>query len=227
MQQHAHQPPAANAQARTPIKAALGKPLPPAPSAQPQAAAVARPVPGARPLPTAARPTPGVTARPVPGQPQAPTAPPPTQGEVVAAGVAVIAASEALVTVLKQETAAIRVHDRNMIASLQTGKNQAVGRYEQLLLNVRKLIHAAGGTVSGPDDFKQRLKQAAGDLDKAVAENVLALRAAKDANERLMTMIQVAATQQRPTGQGYTARGASARGYSRNMPPAMSLNGTF
>jgi hypothetical protein len=214
---------------RTPLKAALGK-MPPAGPAGPTAAkppvGAARPTPGARPAAGSARPLPGTAARPLPSAPVA-APPPPTDGEISAAGASLVAAITALVQILDEETAAVRAHDRKQMAALQERKGQTVGRYEHQMQAMRKLIAAAGGSISGPDDMKLRLKDAAGRLDKAVAKNVLALRAAKDANERLMTMIQTAAVQQRPTGQGYTAKGTVNRGYARNLPPAMSLNGTF
>lgn len=212
----------AGAAVPTPAKTAPVKPSPAAPGP----AKTAAKAPAGRPLPSAARPVPGAASRPLPTAAKI-APPPPTPGEIAAGGTALIACIDVLVAVLEEETAAVRAHDRRKMAALQDNKSKAVGRYEQQLQVMRKLIDASGGSVDGPDAMKLRMKEAAGKLDKAVAKNVLALRAAKDANERLMTMIQTAAAQSRPTGQGYTASGSVNRGYTRNMPPAMSLNGTF
>jgi hypothetical protein len=75
--------------------------------------------------------------------------------------------------------------------------------------------------------IRERIRTAGTLVDKAIAANVIALRAAKDATERLMTILQRSASETRPRGQGYNASGDLHRGTRRQAAPALTLNGTF
>jgi hypothetical protein len=140
---------------------------------------------------------------------------------------ALLTAIDDLVSLLDLETSAVRTRKRGEVEAMQKAKNEAVALYERNLYRLRQITQTNRDDINGDDAFKARLINAGTRLDRAISANVIALQSARDANERLMSMIQNAVTAQQPTGAGYTARGANNTGYKHAGAPAMTLNGTF
>jgi hypothetical protein len=144
-----------------------------------------------------------------------------------AEGGALLSAIENLAELLDIETGAVRSRKRTEIEALQNAKNEAVALYERHLYRLRQVTQTNRDDLNNDEAFKVRLLNASTRLDRSISANVVALQSARDANERLMSMIQNAVTAQHPTGAGYTARGANNAGYKHAGAPAMTLNGTF
>ncbi len=128
-----------------------------------------------------------------------------------------------LAAVLNEETGHVRARRRAAIENLSLPKGEAVANYERS----NKLLQRLRSENRLTPPLREKIRAAGTLVDKAIAANVIALRAAKDATERLMNMLQRSASETRPMGQGYNAGGDLHRGARRQAAPALTLNGTF
>ncbi|HYD97785.1 MAG TPA: hypothetical protein VEH84_00255 [Alphaproteobacteria bacterium] len=130
----------------------------------------------------------------------------------------------ALTEAMTTEAEALRQRRRDLLPELERHKRMLAGSYEMLAGGLGRLPPEDPLTPAQRD----RLAQAGLAMEHALVDNLSAVRAAKEVNERLIGMLTEAAIGERPVGTGYNAKGNGPAAYgSRKMavnPMPMTLN---
>lgn len=121
-----------------------------------------------------------------------------------------------LTSIINQEISLLRAMRSSEIGPLQDEKTELATAYAGAFQAVRKRPSAVR---DADPSVREALKQATAALKIALDENVLAVHAAKDVNERLIRAISDAVSQTRAAAPVYTATGCSA-------PAAAAANST-
>lgn len=137
-----------------------------------------------------------------------------------------IEATSAFSEVLQQENELLKAHRVKDIAALQTDKTALARLYEARLTEA----HAARDQFKEVEPpLREKLLEVGERFEQAMRDNVSALRAAMELNDRLLQTIASAVRQQQTIARGYTANGRDAR--SQPTEPIghvpMSLNKEF
>lgn len=112
-----------------------------------------------------------------------------------------------LTSIINQEISLLRAMRTSDIGQLQDEKTELATAYAGAFQAVRK----RPSVVKDADPIvREALKQATAALKVALDENVLAVHAARDVNERLIRAISDAVSQTRDAAPVYTATGSSA-----------------
>jgi flagellar biosynthesis/type III secretory pathway chaperone len=110
-----------------------------------------------------------------------------------------------LIVVLERETALLREMKAGEIGALQPEKTRLIAAYEERSRGLNAHGQSLGVLEAA---VRQELRETISRFDDAAKDNALALRAAHQANERLMQAIVDALNQQRNRAEGYGADGA-------------------
>lgn len=128
--------------------------------------------------------------------------------------------------VLEQENGLLKAHRIGDIAALQTSKTSLARLYETRI----REAHAVRDSFKQVEpDLRDRLREAGERFEEAMRDNITALKAAMELNERLLQTIARAVRDQHPVPHGYTATGRDPR----TLPQAplghvpMTLNKEF
>ena len=105
--------------------------------------------------------------------------------------------ADALLTVIRQETQALKARRVSAVSELVEAKRQLAAAFSQGLWRLKQNLTAVGQTDAAQ---LQRLATATEALRKAASENALMLLAARDANQRLLDVVVQTATKRRQTG---------------------------
>ena len=106
------------------------------------------------------------------------------------------------------------------LESMLTTKQHLADAYEQA---ARGLLDDPDAREAMPPEIRERLSNAAAFFSRALNANALALKAAKDANQRVVDMIVEAVNQQRRQATGYAALG-NRNGARRTTMSPMTLD---
>jgi hypothetical protein len=110
-----------------------------------------------------------------------------------------------LIVVLERETALLREMKAGEIGGLQPEKTRLIAAYEER----SRGLNAHGENLGFLEEaVREELRETIIRFNDAAKDNALALRAAHQANERLMQAIVDALNQQRNRAEGYGANGA-------------------
>ncbi len=141
---------------------------------------------------------------------------------IAASGAAALAALDRLADVLARENAALRARDVRAVEALAEEKRAAADECERLV----STSAARGETGGGAAPFSENaLPCVMARLAALVEENQWRLRVAKQANQRLVETIAVAAQAQAPGAGVYASDGRKdfTRG-RKNNPPALTFS---
>lgn len=110
-----------------------------------------------------------------------------------------------LIVVLERETALLREMKAGEIGALQPEKTRLIAAYEERTRG----LNAHGQDLGFLEQaVREELRETIVRFNDTAKDNALALRAAHQANERLMQAIVDALNQQRNRSEGYSANGA-------------------
>lgn len=116
-----------------------------------------------------------------------------------------------LTAVMAQEVTLLRAMQIREFSGLQERKNFLVDAYERLSLGLRK--DPAFGATLDPL-LRNELRELLEDMQSTLAHNETAIRAAREANERLAKAIVAAVGQKKAETGGYSAKGQTGKGPS-------------
>lgn len=116
-----------------------------------------------------------------------------------------------LTAVMAQEVTLLRAMQIREFGGLQERKNFLVDAYERLSLGLRK--DPAFGATLDPL-LRNELLELLEDMQSTLAHNEAAIRAAREANERLAKAIVAAVGQKKAENGGYSAKGQTGTGPS-------------
>jgi flagellar biosynthesis/type III secretory pathway chaperone len=102
--------------------------------------------------------------------------------------------ADTLLTVIHQETQALKARRVSAVAELGEVKGQLAAAFSQGLWRLKQNLTAVGQTDAG---LRQRLAAMTEALRKAAGENALMLLAARDANQRLLDVVVQTAAKRR------------------------------
>ncbi|MGE4221191.1 MAG: hypothetical protein AB7G39_17240 [Alphaproteobacteria bacterium] len=119
-----------------------------------------------------------------------------------------IEVTESFSEVLEQENTLLKTHRIGDIAPLQANKTSLARLYEARMLEA----HAVRDSFKEVEPaLRSRLLEAGERFEDAMRDNVTALRAAMELNQRLLKTIARAVREQQPVAHGYTATGRDPR----------------
>lgn len=110
-----------------------------------------------------------------------------------------------LIVLLERETALLRAMKAGEIGALQPEKSRLIAAYEERTRGLSAHGEELGFLEAA---VREELHDTIARFNEAAKDNALALRAAHQANERLMQAIVDALSQQRNRAEGYGADGA-------------------
>jgi hypothetical protein len=120
-----------------------------------------------------------------------------------------LAITSRLIACLQQEIELIRSVKPDAVKQMQTEKSALADTYRAFALALKDPNPEAAGIGTA---LKDELVEATERMQAAVAENLRALRAMRDVNERVMRAIVAALDEKRSSVTGYDSRGALRRG---------------
>ena len=134
-----------------------------------------------------------------------------------------LAVTSRLISCMEQEVALLRSVRPSDIASLQVDKTRLADAYEAHIAALR-----AGTGNDGPltPELVQALTGATERLQAAISENVRALRAAREVNDKVLKAIIAAVEQDRAAPAAY-GRTGPASGRRSGAAVSVSLDGRF
>lgn len=112
-----------------------------------------------------------------------------------------------LTAIMSQEIELLRAMRASDIGALQEEKVKLATAYASVFQAVRKTPSVVKNAAP---QLREALKQATARLKATLDDNLLAVQAAKDVNERLIRAISDAVTQTRAAAPVYTATGSTA-----------------
>lgn len=132
-----------------------------------------------------------------------------------------LAVTSRLISCMEQEVALLRSMRPSDIASLQADKTRLADAYEAHIAALRE-----GTGDDGPlsPELIQELTRVTERLQAAIAENVRALRAAREVNDKVLKAIVAAVEQDRSMPAAYGPSGPAAR---RPAAVSVSVDGRF
>jgi len=129
-----------------------------------------------------------------------------------------LAVTSQLIACLQQEIELIRSVKPDAVKQMQTEKSALADTYRAFALALKEPATDAAGLTSA---LKDELVEATERVQAAVTENLRALRAMRDVNERVMRAIVAALDEKRSSVTGYDARGALRKGRrAQSVEPA-------
>jgi len=126
--------------------------------------------------------------------------------------------------VLEQENALLKSHRVTDIAALQPNKVSLGRLYET---RIREAHSVRDSFKEVEPSLRDRLLEAGERFEEAMRDNVTALRAAMELNDRLLKTIARAVHEQQPVAHGYTATGRDPRSAAAAGHVPMTLNKEF
>jgi hypothetical protein len=137
-----------------------------------------------------------------------------------------LAITSRLIACMEQEIALLQRMRAQDIGPVQAGKAALADAYEAHLAALRE---PAGGEERIDPALVQELTRATERMQAAVAENVRAVRAAREVNDKILKAVVAAVQQDQAKPSAYGRPGAAAAAAARRTatPVSVSLNGQF
>jgi hypothetical protein len=137
-----------------------------------------------------------------------------------------ISVASRLTALLQRENECLAKYDVRAISALQADKQTLTQTY---CLRVHELKKSPAALAAVTQTVRDEIKKVMQQFDEVVRQNERALRATREANERVLAAIVDAANKQQPqTTATYSRTGAMARAYGSSgrvpVPPPVSVN---